>query len=150
MPIDYNSVIGRVAQVKKTLKDHQVAVGAWSVVIAHQKGAWQDGTLGITGQAVTATHAAGNMLKVVFLLTKDDALAESAFVEAGEPAHLKSASETRRNTSILKKVVQASSSQLGRMGIGDVEGERAPPAPTRPADNGLPGDSINVAWLEAY
>ena len=147
MSINYETITGRVCPTTKPLQALSVPVGSYSTVIEYKVGMYQDGTPGVSGRE-PPTPGGGKWCKVLFYATLGEALDESAFVLGGVHGDGQDA-VLRRIRSILGKVVQLTPGQLGRMGIGAVEGERAV-VPVPAATLGVTGATVDVFMKEKF
>jgi len=147
--IDYTTIKGRVARTKTTLSALSVPVGAYCVVLGYQDGMYADGTPSLSGGG-PLRPGGSKCMKVVFFATHVAAWAESGFVCAGEPAGEKEQADARRNTSIVGKVLQLTAGQMGRLGVGAVEGERNSIPVPQAAPVAAPLAAIPDDALETY
>jgi len=143
--IDYDTIKGRIAKTTGTLSALNVAIGSYCVVLGYQNGMYADGTVSLSGDG-PLRPGGSKCMKVVFYATRDEAWAESGFVCNGEPAAGKEQAVARRSSSIMKKVLQLTAGQMGRLGVGAVEGERnsivvPQPVEVATADAGLDADA---------
>ena len=144
--IDYDTIKGRIAKTTATLSALNVLVGSYSVVVDYQSGMYADGTESLSGGG-PLRPGGSKCMKVVFYATRDEAWAESGFVCNGEPAAGKEQAVARRSSSIMKKVIQLTAGQMGRLGVGAVEGERNSIVVPQPAAGA--GEATPDAGLDA-